>query len=69
MPARDPQKLKQKITQMEEEKRRLQMLIKKASVKAEGEKNSELFVACSAHRKQQDEQLNIENQVMPPKIN
>lgn len=66
VPARDPQKLKQKITQMEEEKRRLHMLIKRASIKAEGERNSELFGACAAYRKQQDEQQNIQGQVRSP---
>ena len=61
---RDPQALKQKIKQMEEEKVRLNKLIQRSHQKVEalGSKE-ELLEACSSLRRFQEEKLSLESQV------
>lgn len=60
---RDPQKLKLNINQREEEKTKLQKLIKKAVAKADCTKNAELYSSCTSLRKQQEEKIYLEGQV------
>ncbi|GMH37032.1 hypothetical protein BSKO_04905 [Bryopsis sp. KO-2023] len=65
---RDPLAVKQKIKQQEEERGRLQMLIKRASQKVEGVANlEELQVECTALQKHQDMKITLATQVVQQK--